>query len=458
MLKDDSQTYSDPPSAAAGHRRGSEAVVLLLYLLTAVVTVAVGIRGSRTYSVESWYRTMAANDLLEGLSRGRQALVGSLRMPPLPTVMLGIAAAFPLVTVSQMTSVVIAAISALLICWYVNGLWKSAGVHPAMRAAGGMAVLLLPPAAVSIQTGRSTMLFVALTVAGAGFLLNWLKSRRLRSLAYAAMLFGLSLTVCFQGLFVAIGAGVLIGFAIVLKKPEKGLLEGSGFIFVTPIAYMILLWLGGNWLILGNPLFPLRGIARAVRVGHISWNELLTGGCPWGTVAMVGVIGIGPFVPGFLSRKGDADNKAVRTFALGGAIAIAAMIAYLFPLKADTAYAQIDTGHIVEHLESRYDNTSFIVTGYAGYQFSREAGEDKEDAWIHVMHLEQSILDKIMEDFRGRNVFLIVNAEELSEGWLDLGIEWVEPWTNIPEQFFFVEKIDSLIIFEVFSPPALDRR
>ncbi len=458
MFKDDSQTYTGPSSAASVHSRWGEAVVLLLYLLTAAVIVAVGIRGSAPYSVESWYRTMAANDLLEGLSRGRQALVGSLRVAPLPTVMLAIAAAFPLVTVSQMTSVVIAAISALLLCWYVNGLWRSAGVHPAMRAAGGMAVLLLPPVAVSIQTGRSTMIFVALTVAGAGFLLNWLKSRRLRSLAYAAMLFGLSLTVCFQGLFVAIGAGALICVAIVLKKPEKGLMEGSGVIFATPVAYMILLWLGGNWLILGNPFFPLRGIARAVRVGHVGWYELLTGGCPWGTVAMVAVIGIGPFLPGLLSKKADADRQTVRIFAFGGAIAIAAVIAYLFPLQDDTVYSQIETGYVVEHLESRYDNTSFIVTGYAGYQFSREAGADEEDAWIHVMHLEQSILDKIMEDFRGRNVFLIVDAEELTEGWLDLGIEWVEPWTNIPEQLFFVDKIDSLIIFKVFSPPALAGR
>ncbi len=441
--------------AAAGHReRLTEYLVLLLYILVIVVIVLAALSGSPSYSLESFHRTMAAEDLLDGLSRGRQALVGSLRMAPLPTVLLGIAAGLPLVSVSQAVCVIMAAAGAFVLCWYLNSLWRSEGISPAIRALGGIAILGLPRVTMSIKSGESTMLFVALAAAGIGFLMKWLEDRSLRSLAYAGLLFGLALTVRFQGLFLAAGAALIIVAAILSKEPEKGLLEGSGFIFATPIVYMILLWLGGNWLLLGNPLFPLQGVLRSVRLRQAGAAELLIAGGEWSTLALVAVIAVSPFLPALFSKK--ADFPAARAVALAGAITVASIISFFEEPHAYHKRPDSQAGQVVAYLESNYDNTSFIVTGYTGYEFTRAAGDDKEDAWIHVMHLEQSKLDKIMDDFRGRNVFLLVDTGQTAEGWLNMGIEWVEPWTNIPEQFFLVEKIGSWIVFEVFGPVPLE--
>ncbi len=448
-MEEEKKIPIDSPCAVSAGGMLTESAVIAAYATALLLIVIIGIRGMTVYSLESFYRTMAAADLLEGLSRGRQALVGSLRIGPLPTVMLGIAAAFPAVSVSREASVVIAAVSALLLCWHVNGLWRSKGIHPLIRAAGGLSVLLLPQVAMSIQTGRSTMVFVALTVAGLVFVARWLEDRRLRSLAYAGLFFGLGLTVRFQVVFVALGAALLIT-AVLVRKPRKGQLEGSGFIFLTPVAYMILLWLGGNWLILGNPLFPLRGVVRSLRLEQTTLPELLVSGCEWGVLVLVTIIAVGVFVPRFLSRK--ADTPPVRSFVLAAGIAIAGITAFFYPMRVEMEGPDAKVSYVIDRLQATYHNTSFIVTGYAGYEFSLEAGEDEEDAWIHVMHLEQSKLDKIMEDFRGRNVFLIVDMQDLAEGWLDVGLEWVEPWTNIPEQFFYVDRVGSRLVFEVFSP------
>ncbi len=429
-----------------------ESLVLSVFVLTTLLIILTGFFHTPRYSLEAFYRAMAANDLLDGLSRGRQALVGSLQMAPLPTVFLAILAALPIFNATEALCVAIAAGCGLLLCRQLNDLWRAAGIPAPLRAAGGGAILLLPGTATSIMSGNSTMLFIATAVGGMCFLVDWLDTARLRSLTYAALLLGLALTVRFQTLFIAMAAALAVFVAIVSKKPEKGLAEGTSLIFITPISYMILLWLGGNWLILGNPFFLLRGALRFTVISRDGAGELLLTGGDWGTLGAALLIGAAPLMPGLIKRKKVGAAWGGLIFA---AAIVAAMIAsYFFIPHPDVNKPDDQIAKVMAGLESRHDNTSFIVTGFEGYEFSAAAGDNHEDVWIHVMHLEQTLLDRIIGDFRGRSLFLLVNSRDLSSGWINMGLEWAGPHTHIPEQFFFVEKTGDWLVFEVFCPDA----
>jgi len=440
-------TNATPPKRK---KSGYEAAVFCVFVLASLAIAIEGILLSPAYSLEALQRSMGAEDLLAGLSRGRQALVGSLWFPPLPTVVLAIGASFPLISVEKATCVLIAAAAGLLLCRCLNGLWREEGINPLVRAAGGVAILLLPAVFISIRTGQSTALYLASVAGGMCFLVKWLSTAQLRALAYAGLLLSLSPIIRFQGIFIASGAALIVFIAILLKKPEKGLMEGSALIFATPIVYMLLLWLGGNWLILGNPFFPFRGLLRFFRIEQQGLaGQVLGDSREWITLALVTLIATAPVLHGFIHKKAGTALKTC-TFAL--IIAGATAFAHFSLKPPEVERPDEELAQIMSELEDRHDNTSFIVTGYEGYEFTAHAGTDIENVWVHVMHLESAKLEKILEDFRGRQIYLIVNAKDNTSGWINLGFEWVQPRIQMVEQLLFVERIDQWIVFEVFCP------
>jgi len=105
----------------------------VLFGALVLLIIATGGVSFSSQSSEAVHRAMVARDLLDGLSRGRQGLVGSLSLAPLPTVVLSLASVVPYVSPTAFTSAVVAGISALLLCLYADRLWSEEGISPWLR-------------------------------------------------------------------------------------------------------------------------------------------------------------------------------------------------------------------------------------------------------------------------------------------------------------------------------------
>jgi len=103
----------------------------------------------------------------------------------------------------------------------------------------------------------------------------------------------------------------------------------------------------------------------------------------------------------------------------------------------------------VKSLDATYPNGTFIVTGYTGYDFVEAARPDPEHRWVHVMHLEPSGIAKVLDDYPGRQVFLLVNAGETLGRWDEVGLTWQRPGGRIPERFLFARQVGDWTVFEV---------
>ena len=414
-------------------------------------------------SREALHRVRTAQDLQRGLSRGRQGLVGSLSMAPLPTIIVSLCLAIPYVDTACLQGArgvglygsVLAALFGIVLGLYLNRLWAREGVCGPLRYAAVGLLLMLPPVARSIWAGETTMLFVLLVVAGWGFLTEWFKSFSLRDLAYAALLLGMSVGVRFQSVFIAALALVLIAVAVLAERRGLRLLEGTIVIFCVPTLYILALWAGGNWLILGNPLFLLRGVYGAMRSGTLDAPSVLTAGCEWGALAAAAVVVLA--VPGMSllrnARAGALVRNAVAALAVG--LMIAASLYALAGTPRGPAFgppAGPAIPQAVAHLEAEYPNGSFIVLGYEGYEFQEAARPDPQHAWVHLMHLERARLGKVFADFSGREVFVLLNTRPRLERWDDLGLDWRGARSRLAESFIYVETVGDWAVFECIRP------
>ena len=350
-------------------------------------------------------------------------------------------------------SSVIAAVFAWVLALYMNRLWRREGVRAVVCYTGVGLFIIFPPVARSIWLGETTMLFVLLVVAGWGFLTEWLKTFGLRDLAYAALLLGVCVGVRFQGLAIVALAGLVIMVGAVLERRSARVLEGTAVTFAVPALYMVLLWLGGNWLILGNPLFLFRGLFASVSRGALNLGSVVAANCEWGTLAAVGLVILVVPAAGVAraTRGGLVPNLAAAAAAALMALlvwrAAAAAVHAVPPTPAPSPVRQV-----VERLERAYPNGSFIVLGYEGYEFAREAAPDPQRAWIHAMHLEPGLLRKVFKDFRGRRIYLLINTAQVVERWEDLGLEWRGERTRLPEGFLYVEGVGDWAVFECIRP------
>ena len=445
MTNISSQIEQSDPTPQTDRRRDIAALVFFAVLIVAVTMT--GILSRTIQSTEAIHRAMVARDLLAGLSRGRQGLIGSPTMAPLPTLALSLLSIIPYVYPAAWSGAVIAGGSTLFLCLYGDHLWSREGISPWLRYPALACIVFLPPVAMSIESGQTTMLFVALAVGGWGFLTCWLRQFDLRDLAYAALLLGLCVGVRYQAAFLVAIALILVVVASAVEHHSRSLLEGTGITFALPAAYVILLWLGGNWLILGNPLFFLRGLAHSLRIGSAGLQAILTANCEWTVLGAVGLLVLSVPAAGLFSSRptGGKLRHAAGFIGLLGALGIVLISGASAGIQMrDTRIARA-----VAELEERYPNGSFIVTGYEGYTFQAAAGDDPERAWLHMMHLEDAKLQRILEDFEGREVYLLVNTERTVERWQNLGLEWRGPHSRIPENFIYVEKIGPWVVFEV---------
>jgi len=400
------------------------------------------------YSVEAQLRTSVASDILSGQSRGRQALVKSLEYPPLPTVLISLLSLLPGLRGEPLTARIIAFGSLLLLSLYMFRLHRRYGIPRYIRIPALFTLILLPGINATMIQGTSALLLLCLLVPGAGFLYGWLEKERLHDLAFGAVLLGLSCLVAFQSLsliavcvpFVAIRSGLL---------RKKAVVEATLLVFLVPTLYAVVLWFGGNWLIMGDAMFHVKHwYGRAISHPAPLWVAFL-GGFPWRTGAVtMGLF----FVPLILCRRAQQRSyRAVvmRPLALTLIFALAWAGLEIGPERRPFVSREIEV--FTGYLSKTYTSEAFVVVGYDGYEFLDCVDFDKRSVWKHVIRLDGGVIKKIVDDFQGRRVLLILPATPTAEFLTDISVDLRPYCPAIPSSLLLVERRGAWLIFECIA-------
>jgi hypothetical protein len=313
--------------------------------------------------------------------------------------------------------------------------------------------VLFPAVVHDIWRGSSALLFVALAVTGLVALVEWLRTGMLHDLAYSAVFLGLACGVRYQGVFLALAGLVLVGVSCAASWRGWSRCEGTALTYSLPILYVIFLWIGGNWLILGQPFYFVSGTLDLLASGTATPAQILRWDCPWALTGLFAAVVLAVPFAAALSRR-PAGGPARQTAAAGALVALVVLALWIpVPSVGHATTAERERASKAVHvLENRYRNTVFIVTGYTGYTFREVAGEDPEHRWVHLMRvaddLDQS-LDEVLANYPGRNVALLVNSTEGQNPWIDDRSSWFSPNRPIPDRFIYRDRVGRWTVFEV---------
>jgi hypothetical protein len=436
--------HEDPPAAGRRHRRMLP--VLLVACALAVAVLLTGLESSRHYCSEAQVRASVAGDVVSARARGTQGLVGSLSLAPLPTVLIILMGLLPFVSIGPALNAVVGAGGAVLLAVSLDWLWRRHRVSAAVRYPAVACVLLMPPVVLSIQRGEATMLFAALVVLGAASLAEWARTPSTGLLAVSGLAFSLAVATRFQGLlFVAAGL-VLIAAAALMWRGGWSYAEGTAITFAFPTAYVALLWIGGNWLVLRSPLFFLRALRGPLALGTTTPFAVFQWDCPWVLLGSLVLLALSvPLTVAVVGRR-PAFMHAVAV----AAVVLAAAWGIAAQERRPPAEPKVgEARQLVRLLELTYPNGTFIVTGYAGYDFIDAAAPDPHHHWVHIMHLRPEALTKVLEDYTGREVYLLLDTAEARGRWDEVGLLWQEPGYRVPERFLFARQAGTWALFEV---------
>jgi len=405
-----------PESASAAGRKRRVGVYLFLLLVAAGVLCAfyrVGPQGPP--SREAVLSVGVGEDLLLGLTRGRQGLIGSLRWAPLPTLLV-----LPLLNVtgapgSTFGACVVAAVGAACLCVFLSRWWAQYGMREAVRVPIAVALFLSPPLLKPILLGRADPVFAFLVIATLAHFIHWWETEELRSLAYTAVCAGLACLVRYQAVVLPAVLMLLLLGHLVARRKREAYVEGTLITFLVPCLYFVGLWFAANWLIMGDAAFFLRGLAayrdRGLALAALAdpavWSPCLLPG-------LIGVLGWG------LCRL------AGRTSTLWTGLPVLAGCALLWsqgdlplrPEPPDPAAEQL-VRVVVPYLHAFHGQDRVVVSGYRGYEIARQTSSS--DIFIHKLSL---YLDEALKETRGKTLFLLVPSSERDDLWEDVNLKF----------------------------------
>jgi hypothetical protein len=249
----------------------SRTSALLIFVVFALLIYQLPMRPSAAMAVHQ----SIVDALQAGNNWGRQALIGSVDYPALPTLALLIATSLGRSLQLNGARLLQAIALAWTLCYFVRAAyyqrgWLSAVVPPLLL----FAVPQLRNAALTLDPG-----WIAAVPFAAVFyhLLCWHADKGLRDLILAGVNCGF-LAFCGPGPLVV---GLLLVLIINAEQgrlhatSDSGTQDGIAPLLWAPILYCIALWFLWNWLVMGDLLFGLRDLwlrADSVRPGQI-WEH-----------------------------------------------------------------------------------------------------------------------------------------------------------------------------------------
>jgi hypothetical protein len=244
-------------------RRSAAFVAAVFFIaLAAFCALAVWmLRGVGYLSPEAAVRAGIATDLLDGLARGREALICSVWWSPVPTMAQLAFAWIPGAVESGLAACLVSAIGAAVMCVYVARSFLDSG-FPRWSAAVAAALCVANPWIIVAAVGGSAQIWVlALLVAAVYYFRRWTRTRGLNMLVCSSVCLGVLPVIEHQAILyvgVLFAAGLL--YMVFVRGFGLSKIEGSAVLAASPVVYLVGLWFLFNWLIMGNFVHFLKGV------------------------------------------------------------------------------------------------------------------------------------------------------------------------------------------------------
>ena len=397
-------------------RRGI--VLFLICLSVLVAAIAYHHHDVVQVSEEAVIRAGVGSDLLNGLSEGRQGLVGSLVWAPLPT-LVGLPLVYvPRLGASSLAWPLIGAVVSAFTVVLLNRWLREAGLHWLIRYPVLLAYQLSPPVLAAVLAGSSALLLLAFLVALVHFLHHWLTTLDVRSLAYVGVLSGLAVvtdwrTILLVALVLIVVFLRLRGHVNLLPLRQKGFTRAALLIFLVPGLYLVAVWLLSNWLIMGNPVSFLKGLLGNTSLLPARWYS----GFAWHLYLLAPLLLLLALLH---ARFVDTPRLALRLFSIL-LMAVLVLSPFLLQLTSRASYFDLypqrvrTVDEIISFLEDRYPNSRVLVDGYYGYLFRARA--HRQDLFVHSINLS---LPEVDHRTHGKELFILLPRPEGLRSWEDI--------------------------------------
>lgn len=402
-----------------------ERYIFFIVVLAGLLAVAFWYHfGVVAVSQEALVRSGVGSDLLAGLVEGREGLIGSLKWPPLPTLLILPFVRIPELGTSGLAFPVVNAIISAFMLTLLNTWWGSFGIPRAVRLPLLCLYQLSPPVIGAVLTGSSATVMLLMLMGGAYFLVHWLKTMDVRSLAYLGVLAGLSVITQYQAIILVIPAAFLI-IVRIHRRREPSFRSATLLVFLIPTIYTLLLWFTANWLIMGNPALFLRGLSGRERlIAEITELDM-----DWYLYLMPFILVLVPYA--FTREK--VRLARVRRSALLWLAAVLSVAAAAWPYVAEFVLTEGHESYFGRHHEQLRQvdeigshlagcpEAKVFVSGYTGYHFIARARN--KDQFVHLMNLD---LREIERRTRGQRLFFLVPSPVGLHRWEDVNLR--APW------------------------------
>ncbi|HOX37206.1 MAG TPA: glycosyltransferase family 39 protein [Candidatus Brocadiia bacterium] len=379
-------------------------------------------------SREAAIRSGVAFDVARNTSMGRIGLVSSLQWAPLPTILNLFVAPFSSVGWRGYSACIIGAFS-LAVLTYATGEWfRNLGFHSLVAYAASCSYFLVPAFCIHARTGTSALLFILLSFLSITRLLSWLRSSRMQDLAICGICLGLAILTRYQSAILLVTAICIVSWRIRASRTIEKYAEATFLVFLVPCLYGVGLWFFGNWLIMNNPLFFLRGLwpDASLGFGH-GLLTLLREGCEWEML----LVPAGLILPALLVQliPDSGKRKALRVASVPAGVVLTIMLGISRPDLGGMPERTKDVAGIVQFLEKSFPGSTFVVSGYRGYEFLAAKRWDRSCNWVHTLQLDWNA---VVEDYKGNDIFILVPKPKGADRWEDIQLSYPAIWRHVP--------------------------
>ncbi len=397
-------------------------------------------------SEESIARSHVAADLLAGKMEGRQGLIGSVRWAPLPTMLALPLVKAPWIGTSGLALALVNAVVAAFTLTLLNTWWATFGISRLVRYALLGFYQASPPIIGAVLTGSSSTVLLLLLIAGAYFLVRWVDTLDLRSLAYLGVVSGLAVITRFE-VAALVFLVMLVVVVRVARSKEKSFRAATLLVFLIPPLYTGALWFLGNWLIMGDPAFFLRGlIARGVlrsEFTEFDWE--------WALYLMPALLLVTTWT--LSAERARLEHIARRASTVVAFVVLVVGVAWpyftLWRAHGEEPYfgrgvvevRQADD--VLHYLAQAHPDAKVFVSGYSGYAVIERAGVAEPDifrkdgdTFVHLMSLDLAEIERRTHD---QPLYFAVPKPKGLHRWEDINLE--APW-----------------LFDGYTGPPLDDR
>ena len=431
-----------PPDARSTRKR-PEILLFLVLLAVGFLYAAMAGDGGAPVSHEATIREGVAQDLLDGLTRGRQGLVGSLYWAPLPTLLGLFFVRFPAPFGEEHAYVIVSLLAAAALGAFLFRWLRRSGVGGFAATLASAAVFLSPPVLGAALAGRSDPLLLLLATAAVCFLMHWRETGALRSLAYLGVATAAAVLVRYQAVLLLACAAALVACRARARNRKRGEAEATFVILLAPGLYVIALWLAANWLIMGEWGFFLRGLLDR-GADASAWFAALVEGCPWGPLLVLMAAAAALWALRLRFRQRGALLKLAP-------VAAACLVLWFADLRLQPgAPADAELPVVVADLRKQYARDWIVVAGYRGYEL--QSG----DFFLH--HSLSLYLDETLERTHGKRTYLLTPEPVGRDRWEDARLKYPDLYERGAAFALFERSWDHWRLWRVVRLDETDRR